>query len=225
MRWFVIGSAVAAALLGGPALAQSAAELRAQYQETMELLNQAESMGVDPAMVASLRETLEGLRESIDEQERSEREEAMPPPETASEAPPPSPDAPLEPNLAAATCADFGITEDNYRTAALSGGDDVQMKTLCGQAMEYYSMYKRAMAQKHPEAWRTYDAHKAAAMQLNAFDRDTRAAPGEGIHPDTKTAVQVETERRDAQARADAEAASIPRPPQAPPCKGCASPQ
>lgn len=214
--WIVAG---AAALVGTPAPAQNSAALRAQMEETMALIRQAESMGVD---VSELRATMEELQRSIEEDERAEREMASRPVEqpVVAEAP-----AALEPNLAAGVCGDFGITEENYRTAALSGGNDVQMKTLCGQAMEYYSMYKRAMAQKHPEAWRTYDAHKQASMQLGAFDRDTRAAPGEGIQPDTRTATQIAAERQAEQARAEAAYSSVPRPPQAPPCKGCVSPQ
>ena len=92
------------------------------------------------------------------------------------------------------------MTEDNYRQASLAPGNDLQMRTLCGQALEYYSMYKRAVAQGHPEAWRTYDAHRQASVQLTGFDRETRAAPGEGIQPDTKTAAQMEAERQAAQA-------------------------
>jgi len=188
-------------------------------EETMALIRQAESMGVD---VSEMRAQMEELRRMIEEDERAEREMASRPVEQPmiAEAP-----ASLEPNLAAGVCGDFGITEENYRTAALAGGNDVQMKTLCGQAMEYYSMYKRAMAQKHPEAWRTYDAHKQASMQLGAFDRDTRAAPGEGIQPDTRSASQIAAEQQAEQARAEASYSSVPRPPQAPPCKGCVSPQ
>jgi hypothetical protein len=216
IRWVIAALAMASA--GTGAVAQNSAALRAQMEETMALIRQAESMGVD---VSEMRAMMEELRRQIEEDERAEREIASRPVEQ----PMAEPAAALEPNLAAGVCGDFGITEENYRTAALSGGNDVQMKTLCGQAMEYYSMYKRAMAQKHPEAWRTYDAHKQASMQLGAFDRDTRAKPGEGIQVDTKTAVQVAAENRAAQAAADAQAASIPRPPQAPPCKGCVSPQ
>lgn len=183
MRLKCFALAGALALGASAASAQSVAELRAQYQETMNLLNQAESMGVDPGMLASLRESLEGLRQSIEEQERDEAAAASAPVEEPAAPLPPAPAANLEPNLAASTCGDFGITEGNYRQAALAPGGDVQMKTLCGQAMEFYSMYKRAMAQQHPEAWRTYDAHKAASMQLGAFDRDTRAGPSEAFNP------------------------------------------
>ena len=219
MRKFVL-AVVISAIACSPVGAQSSAELRAQYEETMNLLRQAESMGVDPAMLASLRESLEGLRRSIEEDERAQSEAAAP----VAEEPAPAPvQASLEPNLAASPCADFGVTEDNYRQASLAPGNDLQMRTLCGQALEYYSMYKRAVAQGHPEAWRTYDAHRQASMQLTGFDRERRAAPGEGITPDTKTAAQVEAERREAAAQALADAP--PAPPKAPPCHGCVTPQ
>ena len=222
MRLKLVSMLGAIALCTGPAWGQSVAELRAQYQETMNLLNQAESMGVDPAMLASLRESLEGLRQSIDEQERADAEAAAAPPieETA---PPPAARANLEPNLAASTCADFGVTEDNYRQASIAPGNDMQIRTMCGQALEYYSMYKRAVSQGHPEAWRTYDAHRKASMVLTSFDGETRAAPGEGIVPDTKTAAQVAVEQKEAAARALADAP--PPPPKAPPCNGCVTPQ
>ena len=220
MRKFVLGiviSAIACSSVG----AQGTAELRAQYEETMNLLRQAESMGVDPAMLASLRESLEGLRQSIEEDERAQSQAAAP---AAEEPAPAAPvQANLEPNLAASPCADFGVTEGNYRQASLAPGNDLQMRTLCGQALELYSMYKRAVAQGHPEAWRTYDAHRQASMQLTGFDRETRAAPGQGIVQDTKTAAQIETERRGAAAQALADAP--PPPPKAPPCNGCVTPQ
>ena len=221
MRKFWVGLAAASLMGWTAASAQSIAELKAQYAQTMELLNQAEAAGMDAAMVASLRESLEGLRQSIEEDERAL---SQAPPPIVDEPPPAAPvQASLEPNLAASPCADFGVTEDNYRQASLAPGNDLQMRTLCGQALEYYSMYKRAVAQAHPEAWRTYDAHRQASMQLTGFDRETRAAPGEGITPDTKTAVQVETERREAAEQAMADAP--PTPPKAPPCRGCVTPQ
>ena len=219
MRKFLV-VAVAAAIACSPAQAQNIAELKAQYAQTMEMLNQAEAAGMDPGMVASLRGSLEELRRSIEEDERAQSQAASVIEEPAPVAPA---QASLEPNLAASTCADFGVTEENYRQASLAPGNDVQVRTMCGQALEYYSMYKRAVAQGHPEAWRTYDAHRQASAQLTSFDRDTRAAPGEGIQPDTKTAAQAEAERREAMARAIADAP--PSPPKAPPCKGCVTPQ
>jgi hypothetical protein len=222
MRKILMGAAALAVVLAwSPLQAQSIAELKAQYAQTVEMLNQAEAAGMDPSLVASLRESLEGLRQSIEEDERAQAEAARAPVEEAASAP--AVPANVEPNLAASTCADFGVTEDNYRTASLAPGNDFQMRTLCGQALELYSMYKRAVAQGHPEAWRTYDAHRQASAQLTGFDNDTRAAPGEGIVPDTKTAAQVEAERREAEARAMADAP--PPPPKAPPCRGCVTPQ
>lgn len=219
MRKFLLG-AVIAAIACSSVGAQSIAELKAQYAQTMEMLNQAEAAGMDPSLVASLRESLEGLRQSIEEDERAQSQAATPIAEEPAAAPV---QASLEPNLAASPCADFGVTEDNYRQASLAPGNDLQMRTLCGQALELYSMYKRAVAQGHPEAWRTYDAHRQASAQLTGFDHETRAAPGEGIVPDTKTAAQVEAERREVEARAMADAP--PPLPKAPPCNGCVTPQ
>lgn len=220
MRKFVM-AAFAVVVACSPIQAQSIAELKAQYAQTMEMLNQAEAAGMDPSLVASLRESLEGLRQSIEEDERAQSQAVAPIAEEPAPALPTQ--ANLKPNLAASPCADFGVTEDNYRQASLAPGNDLQMRTLCGQALELYSMYKRAVGQGHPEAWRTYDAHRQASMQLTGYDRQTRAAPGEGIVEDTKTAVQVETERREAAAKALADAP--PPPPKAPPCHGCVTPQ
>ena len=222
MRKVLVG-AVATAIAWAPVQAQSVAEMRAQYAQTQEMLNQAEAGGMDASTVASLRESLDGLRQVIDDMEREQAESSAPQPEAVSEPAPAPVVATLEPNLAAGTCGDFGVTEDNYRQASLEPGNDVQVRTMCGQALEYYAMYKRAVAQGHPEAWRTYDAHRQASAQLTHFDRDTRAAPGEGILPDTKTASQVEAERREAAAHAMADAP--PSPPKAPPCRGCVTPQ
>lgn len=76
---------------------------------------------------------------------------------------------PTKPNLALGSCP--GFSEANYRTVALSGGDDVQRKTMCGQAFEYYTMYKRAIAQGYAEADanRTYAAHEGAVANLQSF--------------------------------------------------------
>lgn len=222
-KWFLFACC---ALLAAPAAAQNIAELRAQYQQTQEMLQQAESMGVDGALTSSLRESLEGLRQSIDEMERDQQNAAQqsnapsePEPVPAA-APPP---AQAEPNLAASACGQFGFTEDNYRTTALSGDGDVQIKSMCGQAYEFYSMYKRALAQRHPEAWKTYDAHRKASAMLGNFRIETSSAPGEGIHPDTKTAQQMVAEQQRAAATAAVNAPK--RPPQAPPCRGCVTPQ
>ncbi|MEO7603203.1 MAG: hypothetical protein ABIS39_08115 [Sphingomicrobium sp.] len=223
MRKFFVGAAAAAAFAWSPAQSQSVGELRAQYAQTQDMLNQAEVAGMDQSLVASLRESLDGLRQVIEDMEREQAESSSPQSEAVSEPAPAPVVASLEPNLAAGTCGDFGVTEDNYRQASLEPGNDVQVRSMCGQALEYYAMYKRAVAQGHPEAWRTYDAHRQASAQLTSFDRDTRAAPAEGIVPDTKSATQVEAERREAAARAMADAP--PPPPKAPPCDGCVTPQ
>jgi hypothetical protein len=70
---------------------------------------------------------------------------------------------PTKPNLATSACP--GFTESNYRQLALSGGGDTQLYTLCGQAFEYYTMYKRAISQGYSEADcnRTYAAHEQSA--------------------------------------------------------------
>lgn len=76
---------------------------------------------------------------------------------------------PTKPNLALGACP--GFTEGNYRTVALEPGNDVQRKTMCGQAFEYYTMYKRAIAQGYAEADanRTYAAHEGAVANLRSF--------------------------------------------------------
>jgi hypothetical protein len=74
-------------------------------------------------------------------------------------------------------CDAVGVNEGNYRTAALSGGNDTQLKTMCGEALEYYAMYKRALAQGYSEADanRTYDAHAQSAAVANDFYANNRA--------------------------------------------------
>jgi hypothetical protein len=82
---------------------------------------------------------------------------------------------PTRPNLlASSTCP--GFTEANYRQKALAGGPDTQLATMCGQAFEYYTMYKRAIAQGYSEADanRTYAAHAQSAQVANSFARDAR---------------------------------------------------
>lgn len=81
-----------------------------------------------------------------------------------------------KPNLADSPACE-GFTEDNYRQVALSGGLDVQLKTMCGQAFEYYTMYKRAIAQGYSEADsnRTYAAHEQSALVANSFYANNRA--------------------------------------------------
>lgn len=200
--------------------AQSVAELRAQYEQTRAMLSEAEGMGMDPSMVASLRESLDGLRQMIDEMERDQASSSTNiEPQVADSAPAPVQNA--EPNLAASTCSIFDFDEINYREKSLAPGRDQQLRSMCGQAYEYYAMYKRALGQRHPEAWKTYDAHRKSALVANSFYGDTRALPNEGIREDTRTAADDAAAAREAAARAEA----IPEPPRAPSCDGCVTPQ
>lgn len=82
---------------------------------------------------------------------------------------------PVKPNLAVRACA--GFTEQNYRSRALSGGGDQQLLAMCGQAFEYYTMYKRAIAQGYSEADadRTYAAHKASAQVAQSYLQNNAA--------------------------------------------------
>lgn len=224
MRLVILVFAACAILVGSPARAQDIAELRAQYRQTEQMIEQAEASGVDSGLTSSLRESLAGLRQVIDEMERDQQAAAQQGSVPSEPEPVQAPvAAAAEENLAAGTCARFGFTADNYRTVALAGGNDVQIKTLCGQAYEYHSMYRRALSQQHPEAWRTYDAHKKSAAVVNNFYGETAVAPSEGIRQDTKTAQQMVAEQRAAAATAAANAPK--RPPAAPPCSGCVTPQ
>lgn len=69
------------------------------------------------------------------------------------------------------------MNESNYRQVALSGGNDVQLKTMCGQAFDLYVSYKRAIEQGYSEADcnLTYNAHEKAAANAIAFFNSTRA--------------------------------------------------
>jgi hypothetical protein len=76
---------------------------------------------------------------------------------------------PTQPNLATGSCA--GFTEANYRERAVSGGGDQQLYAMCGQAFEYYTMYKRAIAQGYSQAdaERTYSAHRDSAAVASSY--------------------------------------------------------
>lgn len=76
---------------------------------------------------------------------------------------------PTQDNLAAGACS--GFTESNYRQMAVQGGGDSQLHTMCGQAFEYYAMYKRAIAQgaSQADAERTYKAHRQAAQTASGY--------------------------------------------------------
>lgn len=167
-----LGLAVLAMFVAAPVAAQSAAELRTQLEETKAMLAQGEAAGMDASVLASLRESLALIEETIKEMEADEASSggsADAADETAN-AP-----YPVKPNLAA-TEACAGFTEQNYRQRALAGGSDVQLDTMCGQAFEYYTMYKRAIAQGYSEADanRTYDAHAKSALVANDFYANNR---------------------------------------------------
>jgi hypothetical protein len=83
---------------------------------------------------------------------------------------------PTRPNLLEGSPACSMMNESNYRTEALSGGNDVQLKTMCGQAFEYYHMYLNAIAQGYSEADanRTYAAHQGAAQNAISFYQNNR---------------------------------------------------
>lgn len=83
---------------------------------------------------------------------------------------------PTRPNALGGSAACSMMNESNYRDVGLSGGNDVQLKTMCAQAYEYYTMYKRAIAQGYSEADanRTYDAHQKAAMNAIHFYENNR---------------------------------------------------
>ena len=83
---------------------------------------------------------------------------------------------PTRPNALDGSPACSMMNQGNYRDVSLSGGNDVQLKTMCGQAFEYYSMYLRAIEQGYSEADanRTYDAHQQAALNAISFYQNNR---------------------------------------------------
>lgn len=200
--------------------AQSVEDLRAQYRQSEAMLNEAEAAGMDPSITASLRESLDGLRQVIDEMERDQASSSSYSEEPQAAEPEPAPVQMAEDNLAAPTCSRLDFDEGNYREKSFAPGDE-QLRALCGQAYEYYAMYRRALDQRHPEAWKTYDAHKQSAAVVNNFYGEAQALPSEGIREDTRTASDNVAAARDAAASA----AAVPEPPRAPPCDGCVSPQ
>lgn len=68
-------------------------------------------------------------------------------------------------------CDAVGVNFDNFKSAALSGGNDVQLKTLCGAAYNYYWMYRNAEKQGYsPDgADITWQEHAKAAAVVNEF--------------------------------------------------------
>lgn len=84
---------------------------------------------------------------------------------------------PTRPNALGGSSACSMMNESNYRQVGVEGGNDTQLKTMCAQAYEYYTMYKRAIAQGYSEADanRTYDAHQKAAQNAMSFYANNRA--------------------------------------------------
>lgn len=80
-----------------------------------------------------------------------------------------------------------GMNESNYRQMGLSGGGDVQLKTMCAQSYELYNNYKNAVAQGYSEAdiQRAYAAHQQSAMVVQQFYNETHDGSGGGIQQDT----------------------------------------
>lgn len=83
---------------------------------------------------------------------------------------------PTKPNALNGQQACSMMNESNYRQVSQSGGNDVQLKTMCALAYEHYVSYKRAIAQGYAEADanRTYAAHQQAAQVAIRFYADTR---------------------------------------------------
>lgn len=83
---------------------------------------------------------------------------------------------PTRPNLLNGSAACSMMNQGNYREVGLSGGNDVQLKTMCAQAHEYYSMYLNAIRQGYSEADanRTYAAHEGAAQNAISFYQSAR---------------------------------------------------
>jgi hypothetical protein len=157
------------------ASAQSVAELRAQLQETRALISQGEAAGMDPEVIRSLRESMNEVEQSIREMEAEQGGGAgTPAPDNAA---PVTASYPVRPNKLDGDPACSGFTMQNYRERGLEGGNDVQLKTMCAQAFEYYSMYLNAIRQGYGEADanRTYDAHAGAALNASSFYANNRA--------------------------------------------------
>lgn len=163
--------AIAAALFATPALAQSAAELRAQIREMRANIARGEAAGMDASVLQTFRDAADELEQSLREEEASQASSA-----SSSPPPPATPAYPVRPNVLEAGGACRGFTLDNYRERALAGGSDVQLNTMCGQAYEYYAMYLRAISQGYSEADanRTYAAFEKAAANATSFYQSAR---------------------------------------------------
>lgn len=162
----------AVTLLASPASAQSVAELRAQLAQLDQQLAQAAAAGVDAGMLAELRVVRNQIAETIDEMSADSPSAAPVADQDAYPYPPKQNWLVLNQSQA---CA--GFTEENYRQRALASGPDVQINSMCGQAFEYYTMYKRAIRQGYSEAdaERTYQAHVQAAANAKSFYDNNRS--------------------------------------------------
>lgn len=160
-------AALTMAMSALPAFAQTAAELRAQLEETRSQIRQAEAAGVDESLLGPLREMLADVERMIAEDAAA----AAATPASSSEPSTSGYAYPPKPNWLANEAACQGFTLENYRTYALSGGPDTQLKTLCGGAYEYYAMYLRAIRQGYSPADsdRTYAAYEGAARTAVSF--------------------------------------------------------
>jgi len=166
--------AIAALMLPGLVSAQSNAELLHQLSQTKEQIAAAEAAGADPDLIAQLKSSMNDVENSLRADNAAQQVNSSP-----ADASPPLNAAgyPTRPNtlVGGAACADFSLS--NYRELALSGGNDIQLKTMCGQAFEYYSMYLRAIEQGYSEsdANRTYSAFEGAASNASSFYRNNRS--------------------------------------------------
>lgn len=73
-------------------------------------------------------------------------------------------------------CAQVGITASNYQGADYTGGNDVQLKTLCAAAYSYYTAYENAVGQgmSAADAEPAYQSHAKAAAVANQFYSEAR---------------------------------------------------
>jgi hypothetical protein len=154
--------------------AQTVAELRAQLQQTRAQIAQAEAAGLDESILGTLREALAMAEEAIREMEA---EQGAGHAATEPAAPAVAASYATRPNALEGHPACAGFNLSNYRQLGLEGGNDVQLKTMCAQAFEYYSMYLNAIRQGYSEsdANRTYAAHEDSAKVASAFYENNRA--------------------------------------------------
>ena len=175
ITWMIAFAALLTAAAPTLASAQTVQELRAQLSQLNQQIADADAAGVDPSLIATLREMADQAEQTIRDMEAEQA----------------SPGATVEPEAATASMASYtpqgnvlddeeacaGFTLSNYRERGLAEGNDVQLNTMCAQAFEYYVMYRRAIEQGYSEADanRTFEAHRAAALNAKAFYESARA--------------------------------------------------